>query len=595
MTDSRVKANATTVDEHPPVHGEAPTTVATPSPTPYVTLRRAWRTRDQAIGLAVGGVYALLVMALWLPFGPRNGMGYETTLVYFSESQSFLDGFLYSDPLRRFTQLFYQSGYQLSNVLGIDGSFLGNQLVYAALWWGRGFLAFLILRRLFPSVPLLAYAAGALVIVHASDHALNWVGQLNQFGVIFWMMLALYLLVVALQETRPIATVLFGAAAAVATYLCLWSYESPLFILLLAPLLLLPLVGLSRQTTAIFGLFYLFPLVFVLRNMDRYFGGDSGTYQESVLRDDLTPTRLAKDLAYNVEASVQFWKWGDLLPPVASPGRATLAGVAAATAFAVGALLVALLARHREDSLSRRNIAFVFGAGALVLVGSFPAYVVLNDARSLWRTQFLSGIGFGIATAALLVLAVSFIPNRRLRVVAIAGAGALVAYAGGSTAYKAAHYHYDVWQRHREAIAQVLDVAPRVEPETVIVLTNLQTDPFGHNMWFDVALRLAYPRTAVAGIYYRRGGAPSPGANLVVNGDEWSQVATGYPTLLYETPFSHTVIIRYSASGEPTLVRGVPRFLDAGKKARAAYNPRAVIEAGDPSPLAERRYDRDAG
>ncbi len=88
-------------------------------------------TRERAVGLTVGGVYALLVAALWAPFGPRSGMGYETTLVYLSESHSFFDGFLYSDPLRRFTQLFYQSGYQLSNVLGIDGSFLGNQLVYA--------------------------------------------------------------------------------------------------------------------------------------------------------------------------------------------------------------------------------------------------------------------------------------------------------------------------------------------------------------------------------------------------------------------------------------------------------------------------------
>jgi hypothetical protein len=588
-----VTRNRTSVDEDRLLLGEARTRAPVSASTPDGATPHARRTRDRAVGLVVGSLYALLVAALWAPFGPRSGMGYETTLVYLSESHSFFDGFVYSDPLRRFTQLFYQSGYQLSNALGIDGSFLGNQLVYAALWWGRGFLAFLILRRLFPSVPLLAYAAGALVIVHASDHALNWVGQLNQFGVIFWMMLALYLLVVALQQTRPVTSGLFVAGAAFATYLCLWSYESPLFILLLAPLLLTPLFGLSRHTGAVIGAFYVFPLLFVQENLDRYFGGDGGTYQESVLRDDLKPTGLAKDLAYNVEASVQFWKWGDLLPPVASPGRAAFAGVAAAVAFAIGALLVELLARHREELLPRRTVALVFGAGILILVASFPAYVVLSDARSLWRTQFLSGIGFGIATAALLVLGASFIDARWLRVAAIAGTGAIVAYAGGSAAYRAAYYHYDVWQRHRNAIAQVLEIAPRVEPETVIVLTNVpnEADPFGHNMWFDVALRLAYPHTAVAGLYYRRGGAASPGANLVVQGDEWGQAMTGYPTLLSREPFSHTLIIRYSASGEPTIVRRVPRFVHASNKARATYNPRAVIDAGDPSPLAERRYD----
>jgi hypothetical protein len=416
---------------------------------------------------------------------------------------------------------------------------------------------------------------------------------MNQFGVILWMMLALYLLVVALQQRRAITTALFAGGAAIATYLCLWSYESPLFILFLAPVLLIPLFGLSQRNAAVLGVFYLFPLVFVQKNVDRYFGGDSGTYQESVLRDDLKATGLVKDLAYNVKASVQFWKWDDLLPPVASPGRAVLAGVVAAAAFAVGALLVALLTRHSEESLSRRAVALIFVAGALLLVASFPAYVVLSDARSLWRTQFLSGIGFGIATAALLVLAASFIHTRRLRVVAVAAAGAVVAYAGGSAAYRAASYHYDVWQRHRDAIAQVLEIAPRVEPETVIVLTNVpkNTDPFGHNMWFDVALRLAYPHTAVAGLYYRHGGAPSPGANLFVQGDGWSQALTGYPTLLSRAPFSHTLIIRYSASGDPTVVQRVPRFVHAGNKARAAYDPRAVIEDGDPSPLAERRYE----
>ncbi len=67
------------------------------------------------------------------------------------------------------------------------------------------------------------------------------------------------------------------------------------------------------------------------------------------------------------------------------------------------------------------------------------------------------------------------------------------------------------------------------------------------------------------------------------------------PTLLNETPFSHTLIIRYSETGEPTLVRRMPLFVHANNKARAAYNPRAVIEAGNPSPLAERRYDGDTG
>jgi len=551
------------------------------------------RAASITVPLAAGSIYALLVAVLWLPFGSKSGMGYETTLVYLSESRSFVDGFFYDwDPLRHYMQLFYQVGYQLSNVMGIDGSFLGNQLVYAALWWGRGFLTFLIIRRLFPSAPLLAYATGALVVVHASDHALNWVGQLNQFGVMFWMLLAVYLLVVALQQTTSGKTIVFTAAAAGATYLCLWSYESPLFILVLAPALLVPLVGLTRRTAAVCVAFYLIPLVFVLENLSRYVGNDAATYQESVLRDDFAPTRLMGDLVYNVRASIRFDKWGDLVPQVASSHRAMLAGLVAASVFSLGALLVSRIARRQEEQVARRELALLLSAGMMLLVASFPAYLALEGPRSLWRTQFLSGIGFGIAAAALLVLVASPLSDRRVRVLLVVVGGAVIAYAGGSTAYRTAAYHFSVWERHREAMAQVLQIAPRVRPETVIVLTNVPrgADPFGHNMWFDVALRLAYPHTAVAGLYYYRGGKPAPGANLVVHDGMWKPTETGFPTLLSGAPFSNTLIIRYSESGRPVLVKDVPSLLHAGNRAAASYDPDAAIEGREPSPLATRRY-----
>jgi len=169
--------------------------------------------RAAALPSLVAGVYVCLVLALWAPFGPQNGMPYETALVYVPETTSFFNGYEYLDELRRWTQLFYTVGYRLSDVLGIDGSFLGLQLVYAVLWWARGLLAFLIVRRLLPS-PLVAFAAGALVLVHASDHALNWVGQLNQFGVIFWLLLSIYLLVVGLQQKQPLPGVTVWRLAA---------------------------------------------------------------------------------------------------------------------------------------------------------------------------------------------------------------------------------------------------------------------------------------------------------------------------------------------------------------------------------------------
>ena len=134
-----------------------------------------------------------------------------------------------------------------------------------------------------------------------------------------------------------------------------------------------------------------------------------------------------------------------------------LAGAVAAATFALGSLIVGALAQHREVRLSLRKIILVLGTGTLLVAASFPAYVALSDARGLWRTQFLSGIGFGIAAAALLILGASLVGRYRASVIAVAVAGSFVAYAGGSTAYRAANYHHDVWVRHRDAIAQVLD------------------------------------------------------------------------------------------------------------------------------------------
>src|SRR5262249_9568618 len=145
-----------------------------------------------------GVVYVALVLLMWAPYTALSGLGYETAFPYMSETASALQGFLYrGDPLRIHTNTFYQLSYLLGEAFGVGGSYVPYQIVHALLWWARGVLIFLILKRLLPDCLTIAYVAGALVLVHASDGALQWVGQLNQFGFIFWMLLACYLLAVA--------------------------------------------------------------------------------------------------------------------------------------------------------------------------------------------------------------------------------------------------------------------------------------------------------------------------------------------------------------------------------------------------------------
>jgi len=547
--------------------------------------------RAAALPSLVAGVYVCLVLALWAPFGPQNGMPYETALVYVPETTSFFDGYEYLDELRRWTQLFYTVGYRLSDVLGIDGSFLGLQLVYAVLWWARGLLAFLIVRRLLPSSPLVAFAAGALVLVHASDHALNWVGQLNQFGVIFWLLLSIYLLVVGLQQKQPLPGAVAVGAAALSAYMSLWSYESPLFIFLLVPLLLVPFLGVNRLRTTLAGAYLLVPFYYLLKNAQRYLGSDGASYQESILRDDREPGVLLSDLWFNLDASLRFWEWGEGLPPVSGTDRSTLFGLIAAATFALGVAAIAFLTRDVRPPTPRRLALLAVGAAA-VLVASFPAYLVLTSARQLWRTQFLAGAGTGILFAALLGLLVVGLRRPAARAAVLGAAGAVIVFFGVDASYQAASFHYGIWDRHRDAIAEVLELAPRVDHGTVIVLTDVpkDADPFGDNMWFDMALRLAYPATQVAGIYYYDDGTPSPSQNMTVRGNSWQLEPIGFPTLIPETDFGNTIVVKYRPDGEGQLVERVPAYVTNDPSAQTLYRPRSEIRDGSPSPLAARRY-----
>src|SRR4051794_26156516 len=131
--------------------------------------------------------YAIVVWGLWGYEGLYAGFYQETGLIYPSETQDWWQAFFYVDPLRKFTSLFYHLSYLIAQALGIRGSYVPYQLVYALLWFGRAAFTFLIVREIFPGRLLLASLAGLLVAMHTGDDSLNWIGQLNQHGFIFCM------------------------------------------------------------------------------------------------------------------------------------------------------------------------------------------------------------------------------------------------------------------------------------------------------------------------------------------------------------------------------------------------------------------------
>ncbi len=548
---------------------------------------------------SVSALYFLLVLFLWAPFGLANGMPYETTFVYFSETHPLIKGFFYKgDRLRIHMSFFYHLSYLLAEVLRIGGSFLTYQIVYALLWWARGVLMFLILRKLIPKYALFNYLVGALVILHASDHALNWVGQLNQFGMIFWMLLSFYMLVSSLKEEVPRRTLFYVVLSLIFAYMSLWSYESQLLIIFLFPALLLTsYFGFAKRNVLIICIYYIVPATYGYLNLVRYFGPHAGgTYQESVLREDLGIYPMLSDLAFNIVASLKFWNWAAALPGNYPQDQfiSIMFPSAAAIVFIGGAFILSKMfwKSSGENAFpSARYLSIILVAGLILLISSFPAYLILNSARSLWRTQFLSGIGAALVMGSLISLVHAPFRNA-FRFMALLFVGATISFFGTSAALKAAAFHYDIWERHRQAIAQVLHVAPNVNPGTVVVLVNVpkDSDPFVDNMWFDVALRLAYPGTLVSGIYFYEDGIPAPGRSLELRSGKWESPKRGFRPLVREAELSQTVVIQYDKHGEARLVKDVPKFLGVRQDLLQRYNPWAVIKDGPPSPRALRRY-----
>lgn len=545
--------------------------------------------------LLVSGIYFLLVLSLWIPFGLRSGMPYENIFPWWSETQSVIQAFFNWDPLRIHTNFFYHLSYLLSRAVGIRGSFLTYQIVYALLWWGRGALVFLICSKLMPQYPLFNYLIGSFVIVHASDHALNWVGQLNQFGMIFWMLLSFYMLVQSLQSYRGFRAVIHLGLSLIFVYMSLWSYESQLFIVLSVPMLLLLLLGSARKNLILIGAYYIVPVIYMLKSASHYLHSHGYIYQQTVLRNDFGLYAVWNDLWFNIGASLKFWTWAGAVPMRYAEQQSLLFPCATSTLFMVGALILKGSSKRGEDSPfpSFHDLWIVLIVGFILLAASFPAYLLLASARALWRTQFLSGIGTALSLGSVIgLLAVLTLRDSSKRFVVLFSFGAIVSFYGSAAALKAAAFHYDLWEKHRHVIAQVLRLAPKVKANTLIVLVGVpkDDDPLIHPMWFDMSVRLAYPGRMVSGLYFYTDGTQPAGSHLGLRAGRWETRDDGYLTLLSDVSISQTLFIQIDGNGCAQLLNSMPDFLRQ-KSWGQVYDSSALIEKGRPSERARRRYE----
>lgn len=538
--------------------------------------------------------YVLITLAVWGYHAPFRGMSYETAMVYLSEARPWYDGFVYPDDrLRPFNSTLYHVAYLLGLAMGFFGGFLSYELVYAAVRLGCGLAAFGIVRRLAPGSPLLAVAAGAATLAHASDRTLNWVGQLNQLGVAFWTLLSFYFLLRAAYGERTLPRVAWAVLAAAAAVMSLGSHEVSLPLIASFPFLVLVAPHRPRRPFSPYALASLLvPAAYAVRFAKEYLNPPPGQhgYQLGLLRAEWSPSSLAADLAFNVGASLSFWRWPDAI----DARRPVIVPVIAAS-VAVAALLWAAKRVAPSSPLPPVPVLLrLLGLGVAMAALSFPGFVALAAARSQWRTHILSGFGAALALTAAAALLAWLVPaagRRHLFLVAMS----LPLVFGIAAATKAAEYHYQTWELQRMWVARILQAVPKIRPGTVIVLTNVPpeggADPFQHAFWFDLAMRLAYPNTPLGAVFLYEGGEPGPGWQLRLKRGRWRVVqgAMGTP-LVTEADVRQTLVIALDRSGRARVSSELPPILAAQSPPGTRLDPNALVEPGPPSPVAVRRY-----
>ncbi len=535
-----------------------------------------------------GVAYALMVVSIWGSYAFTSGLPSETVFPHASDVQGWsLKGFLFPHDFTRIhTATFYHIAYLAADLAGVPGAYASYQIVYAILWWARGLLVFLVLRRLFPGQVLLPYAAGALCLVHATDHAFLWVGQLNQQGFMFWMMLAFYFFVASIQAETAARAVSSAIAAGLFAHMSLWSYESPLPLILVFPLLVLALHRpIARRAWWISAGWYVVPAVYMAMLGIRYFVFRSETYQKTVMRPDLSVAAWLTDWIFNARVSLTM-ATRPINPTEIGDRQALLLAGGAAAAFLAGALV---LARVSRSTLADRGVAGkVLVGGVVLLLMSFPAYLVLTSSRDLWRTQMLSGIGAAMVVASATALVCSWLP-RRLSMLVFWGAGtAVVCYAGFCGVLRG-DIHRLVWKEHRLTMAAVLRAAPQVAPRTMIVLIAKGTDPLGSSYWWDMAVRVAYPGTPVTGAYYLDG-LPGPDNFHRLRDDRWRWENRVFDVQVADARLSETIVLEFKGRGIVTLVFKLPPYLCESGCSPRSYDPVARIVAAKPSVKSLNRY-----
>ncbi|MGI0486953.1 hypothetical protein ACN4EK_16050 [Pantanalinema rosaneae CENA516] len=520
-------------------------------------------------------IYWILVMGIWGVFAFDRGLPFETSFPVACQN-NLHDCLNYADELRPYNSLFLGLGY----LLGFDnGSYVTYQLLYGFLWWGRGVLIYLIFRRLFPESSLFSFLVGALVIVHASDGALNWIGQLHQFGFIFLFILAVYLLLESWLAQRASHAITFLVLSLPALYVSLWTYESHFFLVISIPILLFVLrPKLNLRFIATMAIWYIIPTVYGWLQFQKYLIAKVNNYQTSIARADLSLNTILTDIQAHIWQSLQFWKWSNTLSIYSIGKLAPVVALICVFAFVIGAYLLSPNSGFLGLQLPpTQSLWTCLSLGFLFLILSLPIYLLIAGNTMFWRTQMLPSVGAAICLGSGICLLAKILPKKKYQPLFVIIACTVIVFSGVRSGVALQGFHEYRWQIHRAVMAQVAHLVPSIKDNTMILLTNMpkayEKDPFGAAMWFDFPIQLLYPRRTVVGYFiYENGDSVTDNPwSFTATGMEWQR--KGMPQKLDKVMYSQIIALQYNSDSQISLLEQFPRELLPQAFDLTGYNP----------------------
>jgi hypothetical protein len=388
---------------------------------------------------------------------PTNFRGYDEWLIFWMLSRG-LVSFPHAD--RPLGLVWHLPAWWLA-----PDRLWGLLLVHAAWLTGAGILTFLLVRRWLPAAGV-AFLAGAFTVAWMPSELarIASVQMIQYSGAAAGALGAAWLLVEASQR-RSAALLALAGGLGVATAL---SLEATLPLLAAAPLLLLTLGHRGDRRRRLLWISGALTLVAAAgaRLLVPLLAGRGPSYQTGILGAVRTPRGTLRQMAEQFQHH--------LLPLFEPPGEGLAhAPVAVAVlVFVAGFVLVRRLQTQPASAGEGRAkllCAALVGLAAAAL-GYLP-FALARAIRTPERTEFLAAPGIALALAALLTLAVSFLPARaRAACACVLGAWVVAVGSSRTLAQQRQWHEGGVYAAQRRMLQSLAELAPAVEPHSLVVL-----------------------------------------------------------------------------------------------------------------------------